>query len=103
MFSYGILLYKIFSDIKLFDNNKKSDNPYLRIKYISEGARPVKTQNIPDHYWNLIQKCWAQEPLERPSFEEIVEILKSDKFAISEFEIKTDLDELHEYQERIDS
>lgn len=103
VFSYGILLYKIFSDVELFDNNNNSKNPYFRIKYISEGARPIKTQNIPDHYWNLIQKCWAQDPFERPSFEEIVEILKSDKFAINHFKTKTNLDELHEYQERVDS
>lgn len=47
--------------------------------------------------------CWKQNPDERPTFSEIVEILKHDKFAIEEFEMRTNLDELHEYQNRIDA
>ena len=42
-------------------------------------------------------------PRERPSFEEIVELLKDDKFALEEFGMKTNLNELHEYQKRIES
>lgn len=57
---------------------------------------------MPQNYWELIQKCWEQEPSERPSFDEIVEILKSDKFAINEFGLKTNLEKLHDYQDRID-
>lgn len=36
------------------------------------------------------------------SFDEITEILKNDKFALDEFGVKTDLDELHKYQDKID-
>lgn len=45
--------------------------------------------------------CWKQNPEDRPTFNEIVEILKNDKYALEEFGKKTNLDQLHEYQKRI--
>lgn len=69
---------------------------------ICRGLRPMRPDQIPDPYWELIEKCWKHNPDERPTFEEITEELKNDKYAIEEFGMKTDLDKLHEYQERID-
>ena len=37
------------------------------------------------------------------TFDEIIELLRDDKFAINEFGMKTDLDDLHEYQKRCDA
>lgn len=48
----------------------------------------------------MIQKCWKQIAKERPSFDEIVNELKD---AINELGIKTNLEELHEYQNRIEN
>ena len=70
---------------------------------IGRNYRPKRPENIPDHYWDLIQKCWQQNPDDRPTFEEIVNILKDDKYALEEFGVKTDLEQLHEYQKRIDN
>ena len=69
---------------------------------INKGKRPKRPENIPDSYWELIQKCWKQDYKSRPTFEELVEELKQDKYAIEEYGMKTNLDELHEYQKRID-
>lgn len=63
----------------------------------------VKNENIPEHYWELITKCMKENPCERPSFDQIIDILKDDSFALDEFGMKTDLNKLHEYQNRIDS
>lgn len=54
--------------------------------------RPDRPENIPDHYWELIQLCWKEKPEELPTFEEITKLLKSDKFALKEFGMKTNLD-----------
>ncbi|KAK8861175.1 hypothetical protein M9Y10_012870 [Tritrichomonas musculus] len=51
----------------------------------------------------LITKCMKENPCERPSFDQIIDILKDDSFALDEFGMKTDLNKLHEYQNRIDS
>lgn len=66
------------------------------------GKKSNEFSNIPCQYMELLEKCWNYDEYKRPTFEEIVEILKNDKFALDEFSLKTNLDELHEYQNRID-
>ena len=68
---------------------------------IGRGLRPKKPEECPDVYWELIQDCWKQLPSERLTFDQIIEKLKDDKYALEEYGVKTDLDQLHEYQERI--
>lgn len=53
--------------------------------------RPIKPDSIPVQYCELIELCWKQSPVERPTFEEITEMLKNDKYAIQEFGMNTDL------------
>ena len=70
---------------------------------IARGLRPKKHEECPDVYWELIQDCWKQLPSERLTFDQIIEKLKDDKYALEEYGVKTDLDQLHKYQERIDT
>ena len=74
-----------------------------KTSYLATNPRPKKRDNIPENYWDLLEKCWDIDSHKRPSFEKIVEILKDDKFALNEFSMITNIDELHEYQIRIDS
>lgn len=46
--------------------------------------RPKFNKKIPQCYQNLIQKCWSQEPLERPTFDEILATLKTDSNFITD-------------------
>lgn len=66
----------MFADQITFDDNIPIRSPQQYMMKISRGLRPKRPNNIPDHYWELIQKCWKQNPDERPTFEEITEILK---------------------------
>ncbi|KAI9005011.1 kinase-like domain-containing protein [Hyaloraphidium curvatum] len=43
--------------------------------FLTGGGRPTRPYGIGDDIWALIQRCWAQDPLERPSFEDIVQEL----------------------------
>lgn len=102
VFAFAIIIFKMFS-FKVSFGEKirlRSSQQYMRL--IGRGKRPCRPDSIPDCYWELIQNCWDQKPDKRPTFDEICEILKSDNFAIEEFGMKTDVDELHEYQDRID-
>ncbi|KAK8881221.1 hypothetical protein M9Y10_003955 [Tritrichomonas musculus] len=102
VYSYGMLLYTMFTTELLFEDRKKIHSSSQFMLKIGKGLRLAKPDHISDQYWDLIQKCWKQEPKDRPTFEEIVEILKDDKYALEEYGMKTDLNELHEYQARID-
>lgn len=102
VYSFSILLYNMFTEKLELDNNKPFRYAQKYMMFVSRGARPKRIDAIPDHYWDLIQMCWKEVPEERPTFDQIVTILKDDKFALEEFGLKTNLDELHEYQKRID-
>lgn len=101
VFGFGMFLYSMFTDTT--DEKDFLDRFLLSNKYFYENYRPIKNADIPDHYFDLIEKCCDKDPNKRPTFDEIVEILKSDKFALNEFSMITNIDELHEYQIRIDS
>lgn len=107
VFVFAFFVYSLFTQTKNEDEfiTKvcKCRSFYQFARYINEGKRPEKIDLIPDNYWALINNCWKANPEERPSFEEITEILKSDEYAINEFGMQTDLDKLHEYQNRIES
>ena len=40
-----------------------------------QNKRPEIPKNVPSSTRMLIEKCWSQEPEERPSFAEILEYL----------------------------
>lgn len=102
VFSYSIVLYFMFATSEDLKSNKiRSTISFMT--NIVEGKRLNKPSNIPSPYWELMEKCWDNDPNNRPTFDEITEYLKDDKYAINEFGMTTDLNQLHEYQKRIDN
>jgi serine/threonine protein kinase len=71
---------------------------YLR--RIQKGERLIRVPEIPDFYWELITKCWNQDPIKRPYFGEIVEELRKHRSEYAFWE-GIDLSELEEYENRI--
>ena len=45
---------------------------------ISNGVRPSFSDDVPQKMKDLISKCWSQKAKDRPSFEEIFDILSND-------------------------
>lgn len=69
------------------------------VKFISEDMNLEKPSEMSDILWELVQRCWSRDPSKRPSFKEIVEMLRTgDFFNDSKINIKS----LHEYQDRVD-
>ncbi|MBN3287131.1 KITA factor, partial [Polyodon spathula] len=71
VWSYGILLWELFS---------LGSSPYPGIpvdskfyKMIKEGYRMVGPEFTPDEMCDIMKTCWNANPLERPSFGQIVE------------------------------
>lgn len=54
---------------------------------VLNGMRLQRRPEIPEHFWELIEKCWARDPHVRPTFREICEILKTDKFCLDQAEL----------------
>ena len=74
VYAFGIILYEIvtgdlpFSNIT-FDSEKE--------KAIAAGDRPIIPNHVEPVLAKLTEQCWAQEPTDRPSFEQIVQALKT--------------------------
>jgi hypothetical protein len=52
---------------------------------------------VPYGYQNVIEACWKQDPLDRPSFREIVNMIGGDFLALPE----TDMWDFKGYQEKM--
>jgi gas vesicle protein len=99
VFSYGVILYTIFTNARCFTRGKPCTAAQISRSY-SEGDRLMYQREIPNRFWELIRQCWNHAPEQRPSFEEIThQMLDSDEFVLE----GTNLDEYHEYQQRITS
>ena len=104
VYAFAIMLYFMFVPLRDFkmDDNKPIAQRDLFFFRVLDGHRPKRSSSIPDAYWELITKCWADDKNDRPTFSEIVAELKDDKYAFSENGISPNLDELHEYQNKLE-
>ena len=68
---------------------------------VGRGARLARPPGgaIPDFYWDLIVRCWDQNPSKRPTFVEILAVLQMERASYA-FP-GADLGALEEYERRI--
>jgi hypothetical protein len=94
-------VYAFFSGCFVLDGEGKLKDLALMYK-VKEGKRfrrpPVR--QMPEFFWNLVTRCWSQNPIKRPYFGEIVEELRKHRNEYK-FWKEVDLDEVEEYEERI--
>lgn len=102
VYSFGFIVYELITLKKPFYNYNKQSyyNSYELFMAISRGQRPDIDNFVSDCYRDLITKCWSEDPDERPSFDEIVETLKTNKKFINEL---IDENEYYEYIESIEN
>jgi LRR receptor-like serine/threonine-protein kinase FLS2 len=76
VYSYAILLWEIAAQAKPWEDLKvKSFFQAALLKAIDEGRRPPVDPGWPSDYVALMKRCWARDPLQRPTFTQIVEEL----------------------------
>ena len=94
VYLFALILYEIITNQIIY----KDINYFQLINIVcTKKNRPQFTVPIPECYQSLIEECWAQDPDERPTFKEIVDLLKNDPDFISSI-----IDEA-EYIDYIDS
>ncbi|XP_057550954.1 uncharacterized protein LOC130828924 [Amaranthus tricolor] len=74
VFSFGIVMWELLT----------GDEPYADLHYgailggiMSNTLRPPVPENCDPDWRSLMERCWAAEPLERPTFTEIANKLRS--------------------------
>ena len=72
VYGFGIVIWEMFSRADPFPGL-----PPFQIVFAvgNQGLRPRLNNNWPAEWVKLITDCWAEDPLLRPNFEEIITIL----------------------------
>jgi serine/threonine protein kinase len=99
VYAFGMLIYTMFTNQQIFKPGEKPPRgPQQLMMKVAKGERLMRPEGVPDLFWNLITKCWSQAPAERPSFQELVNMmLTSDEYVFA----GTDMAKYREYRERI--
>ena len=92
VFSYGMILYELYTQKALFQGM----NPFQIVMAVSQGHRPTIPSIISSFEAELIQKCWSQNPEERPSFEDIVQMFEQNEYCSGLFRYVADTIHVHE-------
>ncbi|EFJ47075.1 hypothetical protein VOLCADRAFT_61756, partial [Volvox carteri f. nagariensis] len=81
VFSFGVLMYEVFSRTLLLVSAVWRGGGYAQ--YVAEGYRPPKPVAMPEPLYELISACWADDPCSRPNMADVVETLKllQDRYA----------------------
>jgi serine/threonine protein kinase/GTPase SAR1 family protein len=74
VYSYGVILFEIALQMHFMDDIKFD---YQKEDAVKAGKRPPIPSDVDPILASLIQFCWAQEPNQRPSFDQIVECLEN--------------------------
>ena len=75
IYSFGMMLYEMltgFIPFEGYDSNQIQS-------FVLAGQRPPFPEGIPMQIQSIIQKCWSQNPDERPSLNDITQMLKKHK------------------------
>jgi serine/threonine protein kinase len=72
VFSYAITLYRLVTQSNELYPGIKS---HLQLhRKVVQGVRPELPNTVPQPYAELIKKCWAGDPTQRPTFAAIVDL-----------------------------
>jgi serine/threonine protein kinase len=95
VWSFGLILYEIVSGSAVFPSSLQ---PREVARQIRARYRPPVPRTGGDHMGDLIERCWSQDPLDRPSFADILREFQSRQFAILP---STNIDEVRDAVEEV--
>ena len=85
VYAFSIIMYQLVTNEIPFSSVDITNNANIFIEKIcKENLRPKFKESIPQCYRNIIEKCWARDPKERPTFDEIVFYLKTNSEFITD-------------------
>jgi serine/threonine protein kinase len=90
VFGFGLMLYEIVVGVKVFRGNLST---FQTMKKAVMGERSHIPPNVPRFLADLVERCWAVEPEKRPTFVEVCEELRKQRFAIAKDCIKEKVEE----------
>lgn len=98
VYSFAMVVYELLTLKKPFE---EINNPNIIqvLQRVQQGKMPSLDDSIPECFRELIQRCWSLDPDERPTFNEIVRLLRTDPDFIID---GVDKDEFFDYVKLLD-
>lgn len=97
VFAFSFVVYFIFTGERPWYDIKQ---PMFIPSKIESGERPELPSDLPKLLLLLIQACWNQEPIKRPTFSIILDIIGSEHF-LNNLDDKVDKTRFKEYQNKV--
>lgn len=72
MYSYGMMLWEMLTGQLPFENFSPVQ---AAVGVAVHGLRPTIPEGTFQPLKSLIEQCWARDPLDRPDFSEVLEVL----------------------------
>ena len=93
VYAFGILMYEVVTDSSPYPQliNGRMSAFQFNNKIVNEDFRPKFTSPIKKTIKKLIERCWARDPHERPTFEEIFKKLA--------YNIEDAFEDIYDYQD----
>ena len=86
VYAFGLIVFEIVTTEVPF-----KDTSYIALMgKIADGERP-EIKGTTESYKALIEKCWSQNPGDRPTFDQIIETLKNDPGFITDLVEENDI------------
>ena len=74
VYAFSLILYELFTGILPYE---KLDKGQICYKVAVRKERPEFNDLVPDYFKDLIERCWSDDPSQRPSFESIANELRN--------------------------
>lgn len=100
VYSFAMTMYACLNPVAKFkyEDHTPVEGDCQLTSRIMMGVRFERPEKISDAYWGLITRCWKHDPEERPSFAEILEIMKQEQFALDPKNPSRYLDGIKRYE-----
>lgn len=77
VYAFGVVMYETFIERGAYDNDPRFSHPWNIPQFILSGERLIKNDQMPDNFWNIVEKCWVHTPNGRPTIDQVLNELES--------------------------
>eukprot|EP01025_Chloroclados_australasicus_P038580 TRINITY_DN39816_c0_g1_i1.p1 TRINITY_DN39816_c0_g1~~TRINITY_DN39816_c0_g1_i1.p1 ORF type:complete len:508 (-),score=57.89 TRINITY_DN39816_c0_g1_i1:700-2094(-) len=81
IYSLGVLLWELYSGQRPWDREQEFR---VIFRVGSNAERPIIPESCPENYRELIEKCWSQNPTDRPDAIDVLRMLKRERMRLKQ-------------------